>query len=117
MTDAPKAPTAAPRASSSSAVVSLIAGILGLSLFPVLGSIVALVAGYAARREIRAAEGALGGEGLATAGIVLGWIGVALLVVGLCGGGLVLGVPICVGLLAAAGGEYGALWPLLIAVL
>ncbi len=106
----------APR-SSSSATLSMIAGILGLTLFPFIGSIVAVVAGYAARREIRAADGALGGEGLATAGIVLGWIGIGLMVLGLCGAGLLVGVPLCIGLLAAVGSEYGALWPLLVAVL
>jgi hypothetical protein len=70
--------------SSTMAVVSLIAGILGLSMVPFLGSIVALITGYMARNEIRASGGALGGEGLATAGLVLGWIGVGLGVLGCC---------------------------------
>ena len=117
MSDQHSPPAAAARPSSTSAILSLIAGILGLTLFPVLGSILALVAGYAARSEIRAADGALGGEGLAIAGIVLGWIGVAGMVLGLCGVGLLFGVPLCIGLFAAAGSEYSMMWPLLIAAL
>ncbi|MBP8182051.1 MAG: DUF4190 domain-containing protein, partial [Acidimicrobiia bacterium] len=35
--------------------------------------------GYAARRQIFASNGAEGGDGLALAGIVLGWIGAATL--------------------------------------
>lgn len=117
MSDQSSPSAATSRPSSSSATLSLIAGILGLTLFPLLGSVVALVAGYAARSEIRATEGALGGEGLATAGIVLGWIGVGTMVLGLCGVGLFVGIPLCIGLFAAVGSEYSMLWPLLIAVL
>lgn len=117
MADKGAPPTATPKPSSSSATLSLIAGILGITLFPVVGSIVAVVAGYAARREIHASEGALGGEGLATAGIILGWIGLGMIVLGLCGVGLLFGVPLCIGLLAAVGAEYGAVWPFMIAVL
>lgn len=109
--------SATPRPSSSSATLSLIAGILGLTLFPIVGSIVAIVAGYAARSEIEAAEGALAGDGLATAGIVLGWIGIGMLVVGLCGLGLLFGVPLCIGFFTLVGSESGAILPLLIALI
>jgi hypothetical protein len=37
-----------------------------------------------ARKEIRNSRGAMQGEGLAKAGIVLGWIGVGLAVMGIC---------------------------------
>lgn len=37
-----------------------------------------LILGYLARKEIRASSGNLGGSGLATTAIVLGWISVAL---------------------------------------
>jgi len=49
--------------------------------FPVSAvlSILAIVFGHQAKREIAERPG-LGGAGLATAGIVLGWIGVALVV-------------------------------------
>lgn len=63
---------------STMAVVSLIAGILGLTILPVIGGIVALFTGYSARKEIQESYGDLGGEGYATVGIVMGWISVAL---------------------------------------
>ena len=43
-----------------------------------IGSVLALVFGYQAKREIEASGGTQGGEGMATAGIILGWIGVGL---------------------------------------
>lgn len=78
-------PTSAPITPQTSvmAIGSLVASILGLTLLPTVGSILGLVLGYMARREIHEAE-ALTGEGLAKAGIVLGWIGVALTIIGLC---------------------------------
>lgn len=75
-------PPAAPQ-SSTTAMISLIASILGLTLFPTIGSIIGLVLGYMARNEIRANPG-MQGDGLATAGIILGWVGIGLLVLGLC---------------------------------
>lgn len=117
MTNNPTSSTEAPiRPTSSSAILSLIAGILGLTLFPVLGSVVALVTGYAARSEIRGADGAIGGEGLAVAGIVLGWIGVGMLLLGLCGVVFFVGVPLCLSVFFAAA-EYGAALPVLLAAL
>jgi hypothetical protein len=37
-----------------------------------------------AKKEIRESGGTLGGEGMATAGIILGWIGIGITVFGLC---------------------------------
>lgn len=113
MTDNPASSTGSyVRPSSTSAILSLISGILGLTLFPVLGSVVALVTGYAARSEIRGADGALGGEGMAIAGIVLGWIGVGLLLLGLCGVVFFVGIPLCMSVFFAAA-EFSAALPLL----
>ena len=70
--------------SSTLAVVSLIAGILGFTILPVVGSIVAILTGYAARKETRAIPPVAGGDGLATAGIIMGWIQVGLMVIGFC---------------------------------
>lgn len=54
------------------AIASLICGLL---FFGGIGSILALIFGYQAKNEIRASQGIQGGDGMATAGIVLGWIG------------------------------------------
>lgn len=59
---------------SNSATVSLIFGILAWVLLPVIGAIVAVIAGHMARREIAESGGRLGGDGLAIAGLVLGYL-------------------------------------------
>jgi hypothetical protein len=66
------------------AIISLIAGILGFTMLPFLGSIIALITGYMARGETRGNPPTHSGDGLATAGIVMGWIGIGLGVCGLC---------------------------------
>ncbi len=43
-----------------------------------VGSIVAVVLGFVARTQIRAAQGRQGGDGLAVAGIVLGFVALGL---------------------------------------
>lgn len=74
-----------PRSTSTYAVISLVAGILGWSLMPFLGSIAAIVFGHMARAEIRRSNGQLDGDGLAIAGLVLGWINVVLAILLLLG--------------------------------
>ena len=69
---------------STMAIVSLIAGIAGFSFLPVIGTIVALITGYMARNETRAVPPAVSGDGLATAGIVMGWIQIGLFILGIC---------------------------------
>lgn len=56
------------------AIASLVLGILWMWW---LGSILALIFGYTAKKQIAQSGGLQQGGGLATAGIVLGWIGVA----------------------------------------
>lgn len=97
---------------SSTALISLIAGILGLTFLPVIGSIVALITGYNARREIRESSGTKGGEGMAQAGIILGWIGVGLTVIGVCITGVVLLVPICLATFFASSEGWSTVLPL-----
>jgi hypothetical protein len=70
--------------SSTLAIVSLVAGILGFTAMPIIGSIVAIWAGYAARNETRSIPPKASGDGMATAGIVMGWIQIGLAIVGLC---------------------------------
>ncbi|WP_235974340.1 DUF4190 domain-containing protein [Luteimonas deserti] len=69
------------RQTSSMAIISLVFGLLGWSLLPLVGSIVAIVTGHLARGEIRRAPERYEGDGLAVAGLVLGYaaIGLALL--------------------------------------
>jgi hypothetical protein len=69
---------------STLATVSLIAGILGFVLFPIIASIVAIWAGYEARKETRSVPPIASGDGLATAGIVMGWIQIGLGVISFC---------------------------------
>jgi len=70
---------------STAAVVSLVCGILcWLPILPVLGAIVAVIAGHMARNEIRAADGRVGGAGMAKAGLILGYAHLALLGLILC---------------------------------
>ena len=68
------------RQTSSLAVVSLVAGILGWTLLPLLGSVAAVVTGHMARSEIRRAPERLEGDGLAVAGLVLGYLSIAMAV-------------------------------------
>lgn len=44
---------------------------------PIVCSVIALVLGYQARNKLRS-DPSLAGDGLAKAGIILGWIGVAI---------------------------------------
>ncbi len=57
------------------AVTSLVLGIVALVMCGLVTGIPAIIMGRRAKREIRASGGALGGEGLATAGFVTGLIG------------------------------------------
>ena len=63
-----------PRSTNGFAIASLVLGILWIYW---VGSILALIFGYVARGQIRA--GNQQGDGMAIAGIVLGWIGVGIL--------------------------------------
>jgi hypothetical protein len=69
---------------SGKAIVSLIFGILGFFPLWVVGGIVALIVGYSAKSDIRKSAGQLTGDGMATAGIVLGWVNIGIAVLGAC---------------------------------
>lgn len=80
------------RQTSGLAIVSLVCGILGF--FTGLTAIIAIVTGHMARSEIRRSPETYEGDGLAVAGLVMGYLVVALyliaiLVVMLFFGGLV----------------------------
>ena len=65
-----------PQRTNGMAIASMVLGILWLYW---IGSILALVFGYVAKKQIR--ERGESGGGMATAGIVLGWVGIGILVV------------------------------------
>ena len=72
------------------AIASLILGIAGIAVcLGPFGAVPALILGYKARDEIDRTGGVQQGRGMAVAGIVLGWIGVAITVIAIVGGILV----------------------------
>ena len=103
-----------PQQTSNLAVISLIAGILGITILPFLGSIVAVFTGHMARKEIAASNGTLSGDGLAIAGLILGYFVIVTSVLGICvvGAMLALGIslPLC---LVPFANDIGALLSLL----
>lgn len=65
------------RQTSTTAIISLVSGLLGWTLLPLIGSVVAIVTGHMARAEIRRNPQTIEGDGLAIAGLVLGYAMVA----------------------------------------
>jgi hypothetical protein len=59
---------------STAAIVSLVFGIVAWVGLPLIGAVVAIVAGHIARADIRQSQGRLEGDGFAIAGLLLGWI-------------------------------------------
>jgi hypothetical protein len=77
------APHAVPnsRPTSGLAITSLVSGILSITfVVPFISSIVAIVTGHMARAEIRRTNGAIGGDGMAVAGLVTGYAGLGIIV-------------------------------------
>jgi hypothetical protein len=65
------------RRTSGKAITSLVCGIIGLFVIPLILSILAIVFGIIARKDTER-DASLGGRGMATAGLVLGIIGIVL---------------------------------------
>ena len=63
---------------SGLAIASLVCSIVGLFMCLFIGQIAGLILGYQAKKEIRQSGGRIEGENLATAGIIVGWIGIAM---------------------------------------
>lgn len=89
---APVAPPAPPGAQTTpgKATASLVLGIVGLLVCPIVCSVLAIVFGIQAKSEIDGSGGRLGGRGMAQAGVILGILGlvafVVLFAVGFYGG-------------------------------
>ena len=71
--------TAMPYPSTTTSGLAIASMVLGILWIYWIGSIVALVLGYLALREIRQNSPRFEGKGMAIAGIVLGWVGMATL--------------------------------------
>lgn len=76
----PGQPVAAVSQVNGLAIASVLLAVLW---FAGLGAVLALVFGYRARRQIKNSAGTQAGSGLATAGIILGWIGITILAAGI----------------------------------
>lgn len=66
---------------SPGAIWSLVLGILGLMCIGPLGAIPAIICGHIAYSKVKKSDGALTGDGMALAGLILGYISIALMVV------------------------------------
>jgi type IV pilus assembly protein PilA len=71
------APYVADGETSGKALASLLTGIFGLILFPI--AIGAIILGHMSRSEIRKSNGRLKGDGMATAGLVMGYGALAII--------------------------------------
>ncbi len=67
---------------SNLATISLILGIVSFVFAPFIAAVAAIITGHMGRNEIRASGGRLSGEGMATAGLILGYLNIALSLVG-----------------------------------
>jgi Domain of unknown function (DUF4190) len=78
----PYAPLPSTSRTSTAAIISLIAGILGfVQILPVIGPIAAVISGHMAKSEIKKSGGMVTGNGMATTGLILGYVTIAL---GIC---------------------------------
>lgn len=68
------------RQTNGLAIASLLLAVLWVAG---IGAVLALIFGYRGRREIKSSAGGQAGSGLATAGIILGWIGITILAAGI----------------------------------
>ena len=75
---------------NSLAIVSLVSSILSWVILPVVGGIVGLITGIMARKEIKLSNGAQGGDGFATVGIIVSAINIVVMCLAItCLGGLI----------------------------
>ena len=65
---------------SGLAIASLVCGILSVTFLPFLAAIPAVICGHAAQGQIRRAAGAIGGGGMALAGLIIGYLSFALII-------------------------------------
>jgi len=98
----------APLPTDGMAVAALVLGVASFFICPLVGAVLAVIFGYMARSNIHNSNGTLGGEGLATAGIILGFIHLGLLL-------LVVAIILIVVLIAGTSTNGGIVIPALLA--
>ncbi len=69
---------------SNLAIISLAFGISSWFLIPLIGGLVAVFLGHMAKQEIRASNGWVMGDGVATGGLILGYANIAVTVCAAC---------------------------------
>lgn len=77
---------AAQKQTAGLAIASLVLGIAGFVLIGPLGAIPAVICGHIAKSRIKKSQGALGGDGMALAGLILGYVnmGLMILIIPMC---------------------------------
>jgi len=83
-TQSPFSATSMPVQNSSLAIVSIVSGIASWFVLPLIGAIIAVITGHMAKKEIRESAGRLSGVEMANAGLVLGYVHLALSVLAAC---------------------------------
>ena len=69
---------------STLAIVSLVCGIGAYVILPFIAAIAAVITGHLAKKEIKESGGTIKGAGMATAGLILGYIQIAMIVLSIC---------------------------------
>jgi hypothetical protein len=69
---------------STLAIVSMVCGIGSYFFIPVVGAIPAIICGHLAKTKIKNSLGLIKGNGMATDGLVLGYIQIGLGILGVC---------------------------------
>ncbi len=88
------------RRTNGLAITSLILGIASWVILPLVAAVAAVIFGHIAQRQVK--QSGEDGQGLALAGLILGWLNIALTVLTICFFGVfVLG---CFGIVASSGG-------------
>ena len=114
-TDTPDDSSALPI--SNYALLCLISGILGLTILPIVGSILALIMGSMAKKELDLNWGKFRGDSIVRLGEVLGWVGLGLALLSLCAAGLVVLIAAVVLLFSVDAETINSLIPVIISFL
>lgn len=80
----PSSPATVEPPTSPLAIVSLVAGIATWIFLPVIGALTAIITGHIAKNKIRNNAEALKGSGMATAGLILGYLQIVLAIIPIC---------------------------------